>query len=370
VDLKRILFLAFAYRASANMLQTSVPLYARYTLKLSDGATSILVTLSNVIAVFSFLLLISFRRDLKKALCVCFLLMCAGTSLILFARSFLALFLCFALANLGSAPLQSLLFTSTVFASKKETSFKNVSLFTSALSLSLVLGPLYQALVLRLFQNNLLLSMLSFLPFTLCALIVCLFTHLHTTASFEFGKIDFLRDKAYITALLVEAMYALPFVALLTFGGIFLKERFSVSLSLVELLYSLFFVTSFLTRFALSKFAQKRFALVTFSTFLTIFSLVALSFSQNLVITSFLFVLLGFPHGVTYPLSSSYVAESVKKERLTFASSISQSFFGVTSFLAIPFVGYVGEIFGLGFAFLLLTPFIFALYLGFSLLNS
>jgi hypothetical protein len=66
VDLKRILFLAFAYRASANMLQTSVPLYARYTLKLSDGATSILVTLSNVIAVFSFLLLISFRRDLKK----------------------------------------------------------------------------------------------------------------------------------------------------------------------------------------------------------------------------------------------------------------------------------------------------------------
>ncbi|PSO05759.1 hypothetical protein B9Q13_00905 [Candidatus Marsarchaeota G2 archaeon ECH_B_SAG-G16] len=364
MDLKRILFLAFAYRASANMLQTSVPLYARYTLKLSDGATSILVTLSNVIAVFSFLLLISFRRDLKKALCVCFLLMCAGTSLILFARSFLALFLCFALANLGSAPLQSLLFTSTVFASKKETSFKNVSLFTSALSLSLVLGPLYQALVLRLFQNNLLLSMLSFLPFTLCALIVCLFTHLHTTASFEFGKIDFLRDKAYITALLVEAMYALPFVALLTFGGIFLKERFSVSLSLVELLYSL------LTRFALSKFAQKRFALVTFSTFLTIFSLVALSFSQNLFITSFLFVLLGFPHGVTYPLSSSYVAESVKKERLTFASSLSQSFFGVTSFLAIPFVGYVGEIFGLGFAFLLLTPFIFALYLGFSLLNS
>jgi Major Facilitator Superfamily. len=119
----------------------------------------------------------------------------------------------------------------------------------------------------------------------------------------------------------------------------------------------------------ISRIKIQREHLVTSSIALTLVGLFAIYLSQNLYELAAAFVLLGYPHGATYPVSASYIADSATKESLASANALSSFLFGATTVLSVPLVGLAEESLGLKQGFLLLEAPVVAMGITFFVLK-
>jgi Major Facilitator Superfamily. len=121
--------------------------------------------------------------------------------------------------------------------------------------------------------------------------------------------------------------YNIPFAVLIAFAGIYEKDTFNISLSFVTLVFSLFFLSSFLSRIYLSIKPPRNIKFMMNETIiLTLIGITVMVFSRNLEIFIVSFLILGVPHGFAYPVSIITLGRSFKAR---FRNAANSYFFAI-----------------------------------------
>jgi DHA1 family multidrug resistance protein-like MFS transporter len=346
-----LLVTALAYRATTNMLQTSLPLYIKYHTDASNLDVSLVMAAA---AASSFAAIAYFglkHTAIKKAVVVGLIALTIGTSFYIVSQGILEATAVSVFTYIG-AGVQPLLLTSVVLTSNPARRERNISVFAAMLSLSLILGPLYQSIMLRASNDNLSVSMVSFAP--LAALALILFSSVKFEDSAIIGEkldLSFLKNRVYVLGILADVIYSIPFSAVITFGGILAKQSFDANYTIIELLFSAYFGASLVTRLVSLKIRSKFYSVVM-ALIVTLLGLTVMGLSTNFSELALSFVLLGVPHGVAYSAGASYIASAVPRKSLAAANLVSSFLFGAVSFGILPVLGVLAQFTGLRESFL------------------
>ncbi len=359
-----ILSMTFAVRASNNMFSTTIPLLAKYNFHFDEVMVG-LISAAGAAGTFLMSALVNAR------------LRSGARRTVFIASSFvyMAVFPLFYLANsfflwplviisgfvLG-AIFPNIVTSASLFSDKKVRE-RTLSLYTLTLSISLVAGPAIESEVLKYFSLQQ--SFLFFSVFPVLAFLTSFFIRFPE----EIGKTgaggrDTLSNHGFRAALYTIMTYNIPFAMILTFGGIFAKEYFGASYSTITLLFSMFFLTSFLSRLMFTaRTPENLWKLMVLSVAITGIGLLVLSLSTDLLIFAVSFLILGFPHGFTFPISIITITRNIEPEKRSIANSY---FFSIIMLIGtvMPFASglLVGAI-GLRDAFISIIPLIFVLFL-------
>jgi len=350
-----IFTITFAIRASNSMLAVTIPLVAKYVFHFSSFLVGFL---SSMLFIFSFIssALINSRLSAKKR----------EKMLRIFATIYAIVFPLFYFAN----PILIWLIVSVAgfsmgiifpniisFASSigdQKTRERMISLYTIALSISLIISPLVESSILAKFS-----LLTSFLIFSIFSFLVPIFSFKIKLGEDKKEKPldskEVLKSPPFIISVLNNLMYDIPFGMLVTFGGIYAISLFHASYSSAVMIFFFFYLTSFLSRFFfMIKAPKNMIAIIYANAIITIFGLLAISLSPSLLVYVISLILLGIPHGLTYLSSLIIISRSFKDEESRNTAISYFSSIGLSG--SIPLImGYVVEKIGLRCSFLLLS---------------
>lgn len=356
-----IISITFAVRASNNMLATMIPLLVKYNL----GFNEILIGLiSAVFSVSTFFMSAFINASLK-----------AKDRRKLFIASsiiYAVLFPFFAIVNYLSVWMLSIaigfvlgalmpnIITSSTLYSDKKVRERIVSIYTLTLSLSLIVGPAIESFILTKF--NLRQSFILFTIFGVLAAVISFFIKFpekEKEQTLSHTNVPIFKNAGFRASVINNLIYNVPFAMITVFGGIYAIESFHVNYSIVTILFALFFSTSFVSRliFTLKPPNNLPFQMMM-SAILTAAGLLVLVLSNNIILYSVSFLILGIPHGLTYPLSLIALTRSFPEEQRNKANSY---FFSVLTAIGtfIPiFFGVVIEFIGIRWTFAIIIPFV------------
>ena len=332
-----IVTLTFSIRASNNVLQTTVPLFAKYDLSYTQFEVGLLIATMSVFALVATLVNSRVGAGKRKRLFVIFSVVYAFS---LFAFTFsnaISVLLAVSLAGAGYGFLFPNIMTSAGLFSDQKLRERVIAVYTLALAVSLIAGPALQSLVLAHFTLR-----LSFLFFTPLGIIVALLSPLTkfpeepTRAK---GTVSVWSRPGFRIGIYTFLVYSMPTAALLTFGGIFAKEAFNAPYWLIALIFAVFFTASFLTRILLSLRPIGR--LISYVIFLmsaSLLGLVLVFLSNNLLVYVAAFSLLGIPHGLGMPLAMFSISRSFPESERNRANSYFTSTMMIMQ-IAMPVIG-------------------------------
>ncbi|MBW9140117.1 MAG: MFS transporter [Candidatus Aramenus sp.] len=360
-----LVLLTFSFRASDNMLTTTLPLIAKYYFHFSSLTIGLVSSLATVFAFLSSgLLNARLRGEARRRA----FLIASATYAISFPLFYFSspanVWLLTSLMGFAIGVLMPNVVTSASLFPEQRTRERLLSLYTLALSTSLIAGPSIESAVLlkfNLFQAFLLFSPLAALVFALS-----FFLDFPKSVQEVEGRVDVWRRSGFKLSVALNLMYGIPFGTLTTFGGIFAINSFGASYSTATLLFSLFFTTSFLGRLALTIYPPKRlWGFVGLSTSLTFAGLVMAFFSRSLLMYALALIVLGVPHGITYPVSLISISRSFSEgERSVANSYFSAVMTGFSSFVPLLISGVV-DVLGIrgSFGVLALVTLLFTAYI-------
>ncbi|MCL4422499.1 MAG: MFS transporter [Actinobacteria bacterium] len=124
-----------------------------------------------------------------------------------------------------------------------------------------------------------------------------------------------------ITGLL---LYAVPFAGITVFGALIARIAFGVSAADAQLAFTAFFVTSFAARAAIAWRAPitHKVAMFWLAAGLSVTGLLLLAVGHGLGLLLVAMAVLGIPHGLTFPMALSLVAESTAPRALPRANAV------------------------------------------------
>ena len=370
------------YRSTSNMLQTTIPLYLKYELSTSDFVISLIVTILGISAMLSLIYTTLRQSDVRKRLLVSLGIVAIGLPGFLVAKDLVFFVILTSILYFGTGSILVLLVTAVVLVGSPKAQERNIILFTVVLSLSLVLSPIFQAGILTLLSGNLAYSMVSFAPLVGVSILLISSVEVqqHDQSSNDnvhqsktksrLIDFEFFKNRKFILGVLTNQIYTMPFIAITTYGGIFARERFAISYSSVEFLFSFFFVTSFLSRLLLLRLRSYRYTAVVSIIIFTITGLALVYLSSSLVYLSVGFVLLGYAHGVSYPVAQNYIAESSSRDRLAAANSASSLIGQIFNLASLPIIGALVQYSGAGLMYLIIILPVFILSLAYLILSN
>jgi len=302
--------------------------------------------------------------NIRRGVTLSIIIMMIGTLIMPSTKSLGYFVASSALACVG-AGIQPLLLTSAIFSGVERG--KSIPAFTAALSLSLIVGPIYLALLSHLAKVSLLTSLLGLIPIMALGLLAYIHAQvdgpIRPVGEVSFHRIlDVLRNRGYQLGVILEVTFTVPFAAFTTYGAILADARGASGLT-AELMLSVFFTASFAARAIMSYLEGKASPILVF--LLTALGLPAAALSTTLFQVVVSFVLLGLAHGLAYPLSVGYVAESVGRENLAWANTVLSGVSAGVLFLTLPILGYLAQSGGLPAVFLAPEPLVVALALAF-----
>ena len=366
-----ILLVTLIFRATSNMLQTSIPLYAKYVLHASAFTVSLIAMLVNIAAFFS-LLFFGFRSvAIGKAIFLSLIMVCVFPLLYLvtydeFTFTFISSIVAFWIGSLLPLLLATIAVTSG--PQKRE---RELTIFAATLSLGLVLGPIYQGTLLSMTADNLVYSMLLFVPLVAVAAVffslVRLDENLKIAGNFDLG---FTKRASYWVGILALESFNMPFIAVVTFGGIFARSNFGASYADIEFLFTGFFLTSFLVRLLLIRLTLSRYAVMMGSFVSTMLGLAIVYGSSTLGEVGLGFLLLGYSHGASYPIATNQIANSAPKEKLVAAFTVSSLIDNIVYSLGTPIVGIIAQYLGLNAVFIWVEMPVAAIAVAYLLLSK
>jgi len=350
-----IFTITFAIRASNSMLAVTIPLVAKYVFHFSSFLVGFL---SSTLYIFSFIssALINSRLSAKKRekmLKVFSSIYAIVFPLFYFANSILIwLIVSVAGFSMGIIFPNIIDFVSSI--GDQKTRERMISLYTTALSLSLIISPLLESFILAKFS-----LLTSFLIFSIFSLLVPIFSFKIKLGEDRKEKSldskEVLKSPPFIVSVLNNLMYDIPFGMLVTFGGIYAISLFHASYSLAVMIFSFFYLTSFLSRFFfMLKTPRNIIVIIYANAIITIFGLLVISLSPSLLVYVISLIFLGIPHGLTYLSSLIIISRSFKDEKSRNTAISYFSSIGLSG--SIPLImGYVVEKIGLRCSFLLLS---------------
>ncbi|BCS93688.1 MFS transporter [Metallosphaera javensis (ex Sakai et al. 2022)] len=347
-------------RASSNVISTTLPILARYSLGFSSlgvGALSAIFTVTTFVG-SAFLVRYSSRPVFLSSILL------YSLSLALLSKvSSSTVWIVTGTSGGALGLIMPNLITISGKEEERRTRERLLNVYALSLSIGLVVGPLLEAKLLPVLGVR-----GVFLGFALAPLVAL---PLLSTAriSSSSGRTRIVGNPALTVAILNIASYELIFSFLLTFGGIYMKERFGSTLSEVEIGFSLFFLASLLTRLIMSIYPVERVKRgVTLSLCLTVTGIVIMILSRSLVEFLVTLAVLGVPHGITMPLSTVAITRRVPPEMRSMANGI---FFASLTMIgsATSFVSGIGITF-LGFQGVLLAILALVMAIGVILMRK
>lgn len=244
-----------------------------------------------------------------------------------------------------------------------------ISLYTASLSLSLIVSPGLESLILS--KYSLTQAFIFFSAFSFLVPIISFKIKFEDDRVKEKNSnLTILKSPAFLASLFNNLMYDIPFGMIETFGAIYAITLFHANYSLSTLLFTLYFLTSFISRGLFTvRPAKNILRIILLNVGSTIVGLFLASISYNLYMYILSLLILGIPHGLTYPSSLILLSRNFKDER---ERSIANSYFsGILIGLGgvIPIImGYSIEEIGLRESFTLLA--IVSLILFFIMLRE
>jgi predicted MFS family arabinose efflux permease len=355
ITLLIILATTILVRGSNNMLQTTLPLLVTYNFGFSKFLVGILGAIFGLSTFFT--TVVNARLNPKKRR-VAFI-----SSMILYTIVFFLYFLTDPffvwLVTIASGATLGFMMPNLVTAAglfpDKNVRERSISLYTTSLSLSLIIGPLYESYLLKILPLRD--SFILFLPLAAVALCLSPFIHFPVESNKNIKK-RFSLNYGFRTAVYLNLSYAIPFILITLYAGIFAKSVLGASLSDVTLYYTAFFSTSFLSRltFSLKKNKSGMIVPVFLTMVLTLIGLGLIYISSEIIIFVIALALLGIPHGLSYPLSLLYLTRSYEPDDRNSANSY---FFSINTIVMVagPIIGgYTIQIIGFRETFLLIVP--------------
>ncbi|NON62457.1 MFS transporter, partial [Acidianus sp. RZ1] len=354
----------FSMRASNNMIITTVPLIARYYFHFSDLEIGVVSSLVTLISFFSSAFINARLPSVlrRKVFIASSIIYAVLFPFFYFSNPILLWFLA-SLVGFTLGIVGPNIMTSAGLFEDGKVRERMLSLYTVALSTSLIVGPFIESIVLTrftLFQ--------AFLFFTSFALILAFLSPLIEFPSSQqsVNRKGVVRNKGFLIPIFLNLMYALPFGLLTTFGGIYAVSDFHASYSLATALFGMFFLTSLLGRlFVTVKAPDRLLPYIIIASTTTVFGLLLVAIAPNIYAYAFGLLVLGVPHGLTYPISLIAMTRSFPSEEVR---SVANSYFsaimmGFAAFVPMT-ISILVEAVGIRLSFLSVVPVSLAFFGG------
>lgn len=394
-----LLVVTFLARGSQNMAGTTAPLLGRSVLHLGVATIGDDTAVAAVVQVATMALVAS-RVPPRRALAALgagVALLGAGVAL-LAASSGGGLFLTALVAGGVGGGLTFPSLMTAIGRAGSERRDQRLAFYALALGASLVAGPLAEAAVLDAASGSLRVAFVAFLPLLGTALLVvgrrarrgarpAGDRGLRASASSGLGpeepvvgalalgeearvpapgtapaprsarEVRLLRIGGYRVALVVLLLYQIPFVALVTFGGLLGHEAYGLNSTGVQLSFAVFFAVSFAIRLAVARRPRVEHKVRAFrvAAACSAAGLVVLGLGRGVPVLLVGMVLLGIPHALTYPLAIALVAEETPAFALGRANAELQASVGVATIVLPSLIGLLVHATGFRTAFALLA---------------
>lgn len=352
--------LTIAIRASNNMLMTTIPLIARYNFHFSNTLVGVLSALTSLMTFLSSGLLNSRLRVCRRRIVfIASSVLYAIVFPLFWLSSPLTIWVLSAAAGFVLGFLMPNVITSASLLPDRRARERLLNIYTLSLSISLILGPAIESLILKYY--GLRESFLFFTVFPILALAIAPFVKFPPEESAEdsaaVSTSTVVSNPGFIAAVLNIATYNVVFSFLMAFGGIYARDSFGINYSMVEVLFSLFFVTSFLGRLYLSiRPAERLWPYMASAVTMTVAGILLIVLTNNPLIYAAALLILGIPHGTTYPLSVVSISRAFKPQHRNAANSLFFSFMMLIGIVTPTITGYIADLIGIRSTFIVLIP--------------
>ena len=355
ITLLMILATTILVRGSNNMLQTTLPLLVTYDFGFSKVLVGLLGAIFGLSTFFTTVLNARLNPRIRRVAFIGSMAIYTIVFLLYFLTS--PIFVWFVTIASGATLgfIMPNVLTAAGLFEDKNVRERAISLYTTSLSFSLIVGPLFESYLLSILPLRD--SFILFLPLAAAALCLSPFIRFPDESHKNAGK-KFKQTPGFKTAVFLNLSYAIPFILITLYAGIFAKSVLGASLSDVTLYYTVFFSTSFVSRltFSIKRNKSRMLFPVILTMSLTLIGLGLVYVSSGILLFVLALALLGIPHGLSYPLSLLYLTRSYEPDDRNSANSY---FFSINTIVMVagPIIGgYTIQIIGFRETFLLIVP--------------
>ncbi len=357
-----IILITFAVRASNNMMMTTISLFAQYDLffnKIEVGLTESAMALSTFIATA----LVNSRLN-PGSRRILFIISNIAFTIILGIMQFsnyVSFWAFIFIAGFAFGAIMPNIMTSAGMISDKKIRERVLGIYTLSLSVSLIAGPAFESYILNFYHLREI--FLFFVPLGIVSAILSPFLKFpYKKDEAKSKKIKIFSEPGFRVAIFAIFAYNIVFALLITFGGIYARSILGFSYSDVALLFTGFFIVSFSSRMFFSIRTPENLWHYLFTAMsVTLIGVILLFFGYNDIIYIVAYLMLGVPHGVTYPLSLVSISRTFG---MSYRNTANSYFFSVMMFISIiiPALGGIMEnMIGFRYMFLILVPVIILL---------
>lgn len=349
--------LAFFLRGSNNIVITTLPLFVRYYFNFTTPQVGLLAALMSGSMFFASGIANPYFPRVRKTLIRIFSILYGGVLIVTPFLNGTTVWIASIIIGFAAGIVFPNVISMSSEIGDRKTRERAISMYTVALSLSLVIGPYIEYLILRVYPLK-----DVFVVFAPFGVIVAVLSFRLNVPSSSQTKVSMkiVKSIPFMLAVINNTSYDVPFAAITAFGGI-LESLRGLPTELIPISFAVYFLTSFLSRlFMALKPVNKIFSLMFSSLVVAGTGLYLLSFSQTFLEFIVSMAILGIPHGLTYPVSLTLLSRGFSKEDITSANSLFFSLMSLVAIIAPIIIGGISFLVGLPDSFLALESLVIA----------
>ena len=311
----------FAVRSSNNAFMTTMPLFVERYFHFTGTDVGLIAGFSSLIMFLATFFINSRLNAKSRRYLFIFanVLITISLLLVMYSTSF-SIWLYVLFISFSAGIIMPNIITSAGYYPDRKVRERMMGIYTLALSASLIVGPILEGLVLDYFPLKY--GFLLFAPISAIAVILSPFMKFPESKSEESKDVKVFSNPGFKVAIFSILTYNVPFSMIIYFSGIFAEQTFKMPYSAIMLVFSLLFAVSFISRVALSYFVPSNlWRYIKISMFMTAVGVSVVFLSRDVLFYVIGIMLLGIPHGLTYPLSISSIGRSFNINKRNKANS-------------------------------------------------
>ncbi len=377
-----VFFVILLQRANTNLIQSINPLFVRYVLDKNlfyVGITTAVYAVSTIAV--RYLISIRIKPQAVSKFVIAGLLLFSAAILGYFFSTNYAEFLIFVvISGFATAIIMPFLLSLVHLVSEKSAIEKNLTIYSLMLSLALVFGPLLSSALLTVLPIRWIYIMLSI--FGITAFFFALKIHLKSKSvikeklnsnknsqkSAKGGSVSLLfKNRGFLEVIFYNTTFSIAFASVVALGGVFARDNFHLKYFEITLLFSLFFISSLITRLILLYFTKKaniknKTKILNISILISVLSFALMVFSKNIGFYAFALIIFGIPHALIFPIGTMRISETVDMKDMVAANTIYQSNFDLGGIIGPFFLSYIAGIYSIRFVFGIIAVFLIAVF--------
>ncbi len=377
-----VFFVILLQRANTNLIQSINPLFVRYVLDKNlfyVGITTAVYAVSTIAV--RYLISIRIKPQAVSKFVIAGLLLFSAAILGYFFSTNYAEFLIFVvISGFATAIIMPFLLSLVHLVSEKSAIEKNLTIYSLMLSLALVFGPLLSSALLTVLPIRWIYIMLSI--FGITAFFFALKIHLKSKSvikeklnsnknsqkSAKGGSVSLLfKNRGFLEVIFYNTFFSIAFASVVALGGLFARDNFHLKYFEITLLFSLFFISSLITRLILLYFTKKaniknKTKILNISILISVLSFALMVFSKNIGFYAVALIIFGIPHALIFPIGTMRISETVDMKDIVAANTIYQSNFDLGGIIGPFFLSYIAGIYSIRFVFGIIAVFLIAVF--------